>query len=368
MKWGKFRLGNLFEINRWNISNQWKLIKDEKWIVFIAQNDKDNWFVGIFNPENHKKFKWNSLVIWRQTWIVYYQEKDFITTDWVLVLIAKNNFIKNRLIGLTFTSILTNSMSSFGYTNTVSAEKLNNLEISLPTRNWEIDFDFMERFIQDLENEKINELNNYLQITWLKDYTLTSEEEKVLRDFESGEFEWGEFRIGKLFEINPTKYYRLSNEEIISINGKIPLISNSSTDNGVMGFSNLEPLNKWNTITCSDTTLGAETMYYQEKAFIGYSHIQHLVPKDEFFNKFISNFIITSSKVSTAKKYDYWNKFNRESMNSTIIQLPIKDKEPNYEIMETLISAIQKLVIKDVVVYTDRKIEATKSVVNKKGW
>jgi hypothetical protein len=35
-------------------------------------------------------------------------------------------------------------------------------------------------------------------------------------------------------------------------------------------------------------------------------------------------------------------------------------------ITETFISAIQKLVIKDVVVYADRKIEATKNVVNNK--
>jgi hypothetical protein len=33
--------------------------------------------------------------------------------------------------------------------------------------------------------------------------------------------------------------------------------------------------------------------------------------------------------------------------------------------METFISAIQKLVIKDIVLYADRKIAATKIVVNK---
>ena len=36
-----------------------------------------------------------------------------------------------------------------------------------------------------------------------------------------------------------------------------------------------------------------------------------------------------------------------------------------YVCMETLISAIQKLVIKDVVLYADRKIEATKNVIDK---
>ena len=49
--------------------------------------------------------------------------------------------------------------------------------------------------------------------------------------------------LGDLFEINPTKYYRLQNHEIISSNGKVPLISNSSTENGIMGFSNMEALN-----------------------------------------------------------------------------------------------------------------------------
>lgn len=35
---------------------------------------------------------------------------------------------------------------------------------------------------------------------------------------------WGSYKLGDLFEINPTKYYRLQNEEIISKNGKVPLI------------------------------------------------------------------------------------------------------------------------------------------------
>ncbi|MCK4440889.1 MAG: restriction endonuclease subunit S, partial [Sulfurovaceae bacterium] len=102
------------------------------------------------------------------------------------------------------------------------------------------------------------------------------------------EVEWGEYRLGDLFEINPTKYYRLQNEEIISKNGTVPLITNSSVDNGLMGFSSLKALNRGNSLTCSDTTLGAETMYYQDKDFIGYSHIQYLLPKFEPFNRVIA--------------------------------------------------------------------------------
>lgn len=144
-----------------------------------------------------------------------------------------------------------------------------------------------------------------------------------------------------MFEINPTKYYKLKNEEILSENGNVPLISNSSTDNGVKGFSNLLANNIGNSITCSDTTLGAETMYYQENDFIGYSHIQHLVPKFEPFNKYIANVIISACRVSTSKKYDYGNKFNREAMNKTIIQLPIENGKINFSFIKKFISQLE---------------------------
>ena len=170
-----------------------------------------------------------------------------------------------------------------------------------------------------------------------------------------------------MFEINPTKYYRLENSEIISQNGTVPLVSNASVDNGVMGFSNLEALNKGNSITCSDTTIGADTMYYQKDDFIGYQHIQRFEPKFSHFNDKIASFIISVCRHSTQNKgYDYGFKFNRTEMNKTNIQLPTKNNKPDYATMETFIKAVEKLVIKDVVLYADSKIKATKEVVSPK--
>lgn len=108
-----------------------------------------------------------------------------------------------------------------------------------------------------------------------------------------------------------------------------------------MGFSNLKPLNKGNTLTCSDTTIGADTMFYQEKDFIGYSHIQHLIPKFEPFNKAIATIIISACRVSTSKKYDYGNKFNRSEMNKTKIQLPTINNKIDFEFINSFISEIE---------------------------
>ena len=46
--------------------------------------------------------------------------------------------------------------------------------------------------------------------------------------------------------------------------------------------------------------------------------------------------------------------------------LPTKNNKPDYATMETFIKAVEKLVIKDVVLYADSKIKATKEVVSPK--
>ncbi|WP_416189501.1 restriction endonuclease subunit S [Neisseria sp. CCUG17229] len=147
--------------------------------------------------------------------------------------------------------------------------------------------------------------------------------------------------MGDLFTINPTKYYRLSNDEIISIKGTVPLISNSTINNGVMGLSHLSANNKGNSITCSDTTAGAETMFYQDKDFIGYSHIQHFIPKLERFNRAIAFFVISGSRIATNQQYSYGVKFNRAAMRKTTIQLPIKNGQLDLDFMENFVAELE---------------------------
>ena len=164
--------------------------------------------------------------------------------------------------------------------------------------------------------------------------------------------EWGEYRLGDLFEINPTKWYRLTIEEILCENGSVPVVSNSSTGNGVMGFSNLEANNIGNSISCSDTTLGADTMYYQKDDFIGYQHIQHFVPKFTPFNRSIAFMIISATRVATSNAgYDYAHKFNRDEMNKTMIHLPTKDGKIDFDFMESFIRELEEERIRELAAY-----------------
>lgn len=135
----------------------------------------------------------------------------------------------------------------------------------------------------------------------------------------------------------------MANDKILSKSGITPLVSNASIDNGVMGFSNLNPLNKGNSLSCSDTTLGAETMYYQKNDYIGYQHIQSFIPKFDRFNSAIAFFIISASHTATSNgQYDYGHKFNRKSMRKTVIFLPIcDDGSIDFDFMESFIAELE---------------------------
>ena len=76
-------------------------------------------------------------------------------------------------------------------------------------------------------------------------------------------------------------------------------------------------------------------------------------------------FFTAASQKALYGKYSYGKKLRSSQSLHFKMQLPVKDGKPDYETMETLISAIQKSVIKDVVLYADKKIETTKYIIDK---
>jgi hypothetical protein len=61
-------------------------------------------------------------------------------------------------------------------------------------------------------------------------------------------------------------------------------------------------------------------------------------------------------KSSYTGEFNYGRNFYPKDADELNISLPTKNKKPDYKLMQTLISAIQKLVIKDVVLYVDKKL------------
>lgn len=132
------------------------------------------------------------------------------------------------------------------------------------------------------------------------------------------------FRIGDLFDIHPTSAYKLKNDELFATEGSVPVLSNSSVNNGISGYCGLKPTEKGNIITFSDTTTGADTMFYQANPFIGYPHVQGMYPlQPDKWNEKSYLYVISSIRRSAGDGWSYAVKFNRTLVKALQIELPI---------------------------------------------
>ena len=93
---------------------------------------------------------------------------------------------------------------------------------------------------------------------------------------------------------------------------------------------------------------------YRNYKYGGDDHIA--VVHTENLPKGASIFVTTAiHKSSYNGQFNYGRNFYAKDADVLNILLPVKQQEPDYAIMETIISAIHKLVIKDVVEYMRRK-------------
>ncbi len=177
---------------------------------------------------------------------------------------------------------------------------------------------------------------------------------------------WQSFKLGDLFEIRPTKAYKLTNSHLFDNSAKNPVVTNSSLNNGISGYSSLEPTEKGNQITYSDTTT-SEGIFYQKRPFIGYSHVQGLYPLKyhEFWNEKTLLYIVTAFKKVACGRFNYGNKFNRKIASGMPIFLPTNQHgEIDFHFMRTLINALMKQTIQGVVQYSSAKMQATKEAIS----
>ena len=170
-----------------------------------------------------------------------------------------------------------------------------------------------------------------------------------------------EFKVGDLFDVHPTKAYKLNNSGLLSSAGQTPVIVNSSQNNGIGGYSELEPTEDPGILTFSDTTTGPNTLFYQNQPFIGYPHVQGIYPKNFKFNDLMALFMVATLRAALGqRRWDYSNKLNRAIVIEMQIQLPVKPgtDELNYtqddidwDYMESTIRELEESTIRELDAY-----------------
>ncbi|GAA8612676.1 restriction endonuclease subunit S [Helicobacter pylori] len=278
--------------------------------------------------------------------------------------------------------------SKYEWTNKAGWNKVKNELISLPLKPTanaqtlkDIDFHFMEKFIAELEQCRLAELEAYLKATGLSNTTLSSDEENALNLFDGKNsmggntpcgLTWQSFKLGDLFEVLPSKKIYHANTIKIhdtQIENSYPYVVRAATNNGIKGFIIDDPTfaNEKNTLSFAQDTF---TVFYQKQPYFTGNKVKILKPKFAFKSPKILHFI--SAILQFILKPLTWGLGSTtESIAEFKFSLPLKPTantqtidDIDFPFMHTLINALMKQIIQGVAEYCDAKIQATKEIIS----
>lgn len=324
-QWGEFVVGELFDniYSVRQVKSQRNIVDELKGIPFVVQTQTNNMVKcyaskNTFDEHNVPIIKGNSIAMGVDLAVISYQENDYGGSH---IIVAESDKL-NPLRGKFIVAIMTAKLGpKYNYINKPGVQKYKQDVIPLPLKpstdlsNYtqdDIDWDYMETVMNRVTARAKDRLANLPQPT---------DKKKTPVDTST----WGEFAVGELFDVHPTKAYKLKNSDLLSTNGKNPVVVNSSYNNGIGGYTDQELTEAGNILTFSDTTSGADTLFFQEKPFVGYPHVQGMYPKTFELTIDVAKFMIASLRASINKySWDYTNKLTRTFISSTTIKLPLK--------------------------------------------
>ena len=360
VEWGeKIYLKELFSIKRGKRLTVEYRVKGERPLV-TAGFEKTGVAEYIGN-ENQETFPEDTITI-DMFGNTFYRNYKYSADDNILVLFNKKEMPSKAKIFIV--NLINRQLhNKFSYGKQFRIGGFEQTKIQLPIKNGKIDFDFMESFIAELEAERIKKLEDYLVANGFNNYILTDKEKEVLEAFRNDKnsmggvvdnqvvvnLKWRKFNLEKLFG-KATRGKRLKGDDRIL--GDLPFVTAGETDEGVSAFIG----NNVNIFPENTTTIDMfGSAKYRNYKYGGDDHVA--VVHTENLPKLASIFVTTSiHKTSYNGQFNYGRNFYAKDADELNISLPAVNNQPNYELMEILISAIQKLVLKDVVLYVNNKI------------
>ncbi|WP_337614685.1 restriction endonuclease subunit S [Gemmiger formicilis] len=362
VKWGEFRLTDIFVVKNTSNLLASDIIAGSGETPYLCASSENNAVSSYIKYDKEHLEKGNCIFIGGKTFVVTYQSKDFYSNDSHNLALYLKKGTPSKAAFLYMASCVYKSLHrKYSWGNSISKAKIQEDIITLPVSNGKIDFAFMDSFIAELEAERVAELeaervaelSAYLTVSGLDNYELSSDEVQALQNYSS--LTWKLFNLECLFG-KSTRGKRLKGDDRIS--GTLPFVTAGEASEGISAYiSNDVEIFEKNTTTI-DMFGSAKYRNYKYGAddHIAVVHTETVPMKAAIF--------LTSAihKAAHTGKFDYGHNFYAKDADALDIMLPAKDGKPDYTTMETLISAVQKLVIKEVVLYANQKIKTTKAV------
>ncbi len=370
IKWGEFSYETIYKLQKTTKLLSKKDCVENGKIPLFTSDSKNNGIVGYVNCKPSYKLKNNQcmVVFGDHTRTFNIAKNDFCIADNVKVLKPIKDFSIRILLFIN--TMWGKKIIDKGYARHWSLAKTAKIQLPLkPTANTQtlkdIDFNFMEKFIAELEA--------YLKATGLENTTLSSDEENALNLFDGKNsggggntpcgLTWQSFKIVDIFEVKNTR--NILARDVVKDSGTTPYLCASKENNAVNSYINYNAdfLDKGNCIFIGGKTF---VVTYQQKDF--YSNDSHnlalYLKGTHSKTKLNQLFIITCIYKALNNKYSWGDSISNTKIQNDSILLPTNPHgKIDFNFMHTLINALMKQTIQGVVQYSNAKIQATKEVI-----
>lgn len=378
-----FALGDVFEIyspkKRFNAN----AVQFGGKYPYVARGSSNNGIRGYITEDAQYLSPAKSLSFGQDTATVFYQPDAYFTGDKIKVMVLRNHELNDELAQY-FITVITKAFSTFAWGQSSFNEKiLKDTKIVLPVIESpdhdheytvdDIDFEYMQERIAELEQERIAELDAYLAASGLDDYELTDEDKEILSlspesasdeanaseaDCEDEQVRFKKFALGTLFT-SSTGDVDLQQKDI---NGKGEFFINSGVENrGIKGRTD-RPARVFPANTITVDFWG--NAYYRDFEYKMATHNHVFSLTGDVIRNRLAGMYIVGILSKLPKLFSYNNMATWNKLKTIEVSLPVTlNGDIDFDYMERYIRAIEKLAIADVAKYKDKLIAATKQVV-----
>lgn len=337
-EWGKFAIGDLFQIENCKCSKVSALKEGN--VPYIGATNRNNGVLSFVENKSSFITKGNCIVFIcdGEGSIGYsiYKKEDFIGTTTVKV--GRNGYL-NKYIGqfIVTCSNMMRGKYNFGYKRNES--NLKREIIMLPENaDGEPDWQFMEDFIKQKEQKQKADLLEYYSTKALDLMLLSGS----LKDVE-----WREFFISDIFtKIQRGKRLTKGNQQA----GEMPYVSSTASNNGVDNFiGNSSGVRIFeNCLTLANSGSVGSTFFHHYQ-FVASDHVTALQMEQP--NKYVYLFLSTLLK-RLEEKYSFNREINDKRIQREKILLPVNsDGNPDWQFMENFMSQIEQNKIQTILKY-----------------
>ncbi len=297
-----------------------------------ANNGVDNF---ISNNDNVRKFN-HCLTLANSGSVgsTFFQNYEFVASDHVTALILKQ---PNKYIYLFLANQIQRIKDKYSFNREINDKRIKREKIILPINHQgNPDWQFMEDYIKQLEQEKIQEIVDYYQnklLGCLINNQIGGGKTYIKK--------WANFKIEELFSFENKPSKGLNHLDKCE-NGGINYIGATNRNNGVLDYVKPYPnlIYRGNAIAFIRNGEGAMGYsIYKKEDFIATQDIS--VGYNENLTEYSGLFITTIADMVRGK-YNFGYKRNQSRLNNEILRLPIDEQgNPDWQFMEAYIKSIE---------------------------